>query len=573
MVRGIDAGAQSPLWMTERLRRSGLRAIHPVVDVTNYVMLELGQPLHAYDLEKLQGAIRPRFARPGERVLLLDERTVDLRDDTVVITDDSGPIGLAGIMGGLTTAVSDTTCNVFFEAAFWPQDVMAGRARSYGLHTDASLRFERGVDPGLPPRAVARAVELLVAIAGGKAGPPADHLHEEMLPDRHAVRLRRTRLESLLGTRIDAAAVTDILLGLQFYVRADDEGWTVTPPGFRFDIVIEEDLIEEVARIHGYDRIAEATAHIETPLVPVTETRVDLDRVASVLLARDYQEVITWSFVDADSNALLTGAASTLELSNPISSDLSVMRGTLWAGMLRTANSNLARQQERVRLFEIGKSYHGTLDEPVEIVRVAGAALGPVLPEQWGGKPQAIDFFDIKSDVEALVATTGVPECFDFEAADHPALQPGQAARILRDGDEAGVIGKLHPAVARRLDMKKDVFLFELDAAIVFAARVPAASPVSRFPAIRRDIAVVVDDAVSAAQLRTAVAGVAPELVRDVIVFDVYRGPGIEAGLKSVALGLILQETSRTLTDADADSVLDAAVHKLQQEFTAVLRD
>ena len=573
VIRGIDGRARSPLWMTERLRKSGIRAIHPVVDVTNYVMLELGQPLHAYDLRKLQGPIRPRLAVRGEKLVLLDERELTLESNTVVISDDSGAIGMAGIMGGLSTAVSDSTQDVFFEAAFWPQELMAGRARSYGLHTDASMRFERGVDPDLPPHAIERATELLLAIAGGEAGPAQDHVVPESMPKRPAVRLRRSRLSTLLGVDLDDDVVDGILRSLHLLVEATADGWIVTPPGFRFDIVIEEDLVEEVARIYGYDRIKETTAITPTPLRVVSESRVDSERIAGVLLARDYQEVITWSFVDAVSDRQITGHDSTLVLSNPISSEMSVMRGSLWTGMLQAAAGNLARQQERVRLFEIGRSYHGTVADPQEVLRVAGVALGSQFPEQWSISSQNVDFFDVKGDIEALLAVTGDTAAFSFQAVEHPALQQGQAATVLRNGQQVGVIGKLHPATAKQFNIKKDTFVFELNADAVFVARLPAAEAVSRYPAIRRDLAIVVREQVSAAQIQGAVAAVAPGLVQEVRIFDVYRGAGIEAGLKSVALSLILQETSRTLTDADADSVTAAAVTKLQNKFGAELRD
>ncbi len=573
VIRGIDLSAESPSWMTERLRRSGVRSISPVVDVTNYVMLELGQPLHAYDLDKLTGPIRPRFVKGGESLVLLDDRTVELDSDTVAITDDTGPIGLAGIMGGLSTAVTAGTGNVFLEAAFWPQDIMAGRARRYGLHTDASLRFERGVDPELPPRAIERATELLLAIAGGTAGPTVDHRHADRLPERTAVNLRRTRLARVLGVKLDDATVTGILRSLGLAVDVTDDGWQVTPPGFRFDIVIEEDLIEEVARIYGYDRIPEATAIAATPLETVSERQVETETLASALVARDYQEVITYSFVEEDIDRLLTGSTSVLVLSNPISSEMSVMRGSLWTGMLQAAAANVARQQDRVRLFEIGKSFHGSLEQPSEVLRIAGLVLGPVLPEQWGSGAKSADFFDLKADVEALLTLTGSAGDFTFEPIEHAALQPGQAASIVHDGAAVGVIGKLHPTVAKRLDLKKEVFLFELDIERAFAARVPVASAISKFPAIRRDIAIVVKNEISAAQICEAVVAAIPGRVREVRVFDVYRGPGIEAGLKSVALGLILQETSRTLTDEDADSAMNAAVQNLQQKFAAVLRD
>ncbi len=573
VIRNIEAGAASPIWMTERLRRSGLRAIHPVVDVTNYVMLELGQPLHAYDLSLLKGAIRPRFAKKGEKVTLLDEKELDLRPDTLLITDDSGPIGLAGIMGGLSTAVSEATTDVYFEAAFWPPSVIAGRARTYGLHTDASLRFERGVDPAGQARAVERATELLVEISGGDVGPLTDLVDDEHLPSIPSISLRKSRLKRVLGTEIADEKVVEILKNLGLDVDVNADGWTVIPPSFRFDLTIEDDIVEEVARIYGYDLIPETTATAELPLRPVTETRIDMELVAASLVARDFQEVITYSFIDAESNRRLTGEKSELVLSNPISTEMSVMRASLWPGMLAAAASNVARQQERVRVFEIGKSFHSRLKKPVEVVRVSGLATGSVMPEQWDGRAQDVDFFDIKSDIQALLRMVGNNTLIDFEATSHPALQTGQAANIVRDGQTIGVVGKLHPAIAQAYDLSKGVVLFELDAVLAFASSVPVSNPISKFPAIRRDIAVVVDEKVAAADLVKVAASSAPDLIQNVTIFDVYRGPGIEAGRKSIALGLILQETSRTLTDEDADSAMDAAVRNLKREFAAELRD
>jgi len=573
VIRDIDVGAKSPVWMTERLRRSGLRAIHPVVDVTNYVMLELGQPLHAYDLRLLQGPIRPRLAKSGEKVTLLDEREIVINTNTLVITDDSGPIGLAGIMGGLSTAVSENTTDVFFEAAFWPPEFMAGRARQYALHTDASLRFERGVDPAGQARAIERATALLLEIAGGKAGPLSDHVVAEHLPKNVPLLLRKSRLKKVLGTEIEGGRVSEILTNLGLATTDHAEGWSVAIPSYRFDIDVEDALVEEVARIFGYDEIPEVTAIAETPLAMATETRIDLDLVANTLVARDYQEVITYSFVGQEINTRITGTASKLVLSNPISSEMSVMRSSVWPGLLATASSNVARQQERVRIFEIGKTFHGTLKAPREVMRVAGLAYGDTAPEQWASRGQSVDFFDIKSDVVSLLEMAGPTSKFNFIAAEHPALQPGQMANILRDNDVIGVIGKLHPDIAKTFDLDKGVLVFELDTERAFATTVPVALDVSRFPMIRRDIAVVVDDKVVAADLVAAVESAAPDLIQNVRIFDVYRGPGIEAGLKSVALGLILQETSRTLTDDDADAAMSAAVRKLQQEFAAVLRD
>jgi phenylalanyl-tRNA synthetase beta chain len=573
VVRGIKLWAKSPLWMTEKLRRSGLRPIHPVVDITNFVMLELGQPLHAYDLRLIQGAIRPRLAKMGEQLTLLDERKVELLPTTMVITDDSGPIGMAGVMGGLSTMVTGDTRDVYFEGAFWPPEIMAGVARQYAMHTDASMRFERGVDPQGQARAVQRAVDLLIEVAGGQAGPLTDHTSVEHLPKQSSLKLRKSRLRQVLGTDLPAKKVVTILAGLGLHPEVDDSGWKVTIPSFRFDIDIEDALVEEVARIFGYDEIPEVTGIAETPLATAPESRLDVELIANTLVARDYQEAITYSFIDEKLNALLTGQVSELVLSNPISTEMSVMRSSILPGLLAAASANVSRQQDRVRLFEIGKTFHGSLEVPREVMRVAGLAVGNVVEEQWGSRAQGVDFFDIKSDVSALLGAVNTNVDFVFAATEHPALQSGQAAKILREEEVVGVIGKLHPTVAARFDIGKDVLVFELDVQKTFVSAVPLAKTVSRFPLIRRDIAVIVTDNVSATELSRAVAAAAPDLVRSVRIFDVYKGPGIEAGLKSVALGLILQETSRTLTDVDADAAMAAVSSKLQQDFAAVLRD
>jgi phenylalanyl-tRNA synthetase beta chain len=573
VVRDIDMSAESPMWMKERLRRSGLRSIHPVVDVTNYVMMEFGQPLHAYDLARLNGPIRPRLAEVGERLLLLDDSEIELRPDTLVITDDSGVIGMAGIMGGHSTMVTEETRDVFFEAAFFTPEVMAGKARQYGMHTDASMRFERGVDPMNQVRAIERATELLIAIAGGQAGPLVDHHDPAHLPEPSSLKLRTSRLARILGADIPADRVTQILTGLGLDAVADEDGWTVRIPSYRFDIDVEDALVEEVARIYGYDEIPEVTATGDTPLAYAPEEVVDLEAVANTLVARDYQEVISYSFVERKIDEQISGKENQLALSNPISSEMSVMRSSIFPGLLEAAASNVARQQGRVRFFEIGKTFHGTIDAPVEVVRVSGIVTGDRVDKQWGSSAQAVDFFDIKSDVEVLLNMSGVPEAFSFEATEHIALQPGQAASVLRNGEQVGIVGKVHPTIAKQFDLDKGALVFELDADKTFVARVPVAETISRFPSIRRDIAVLVDDKVTAGALIGAVENAAPAIVRNVRIFDVYKGPGIEAGLKSVALGLILQETSRTLTDEDADTVMSSILSKLQQDFGAELRD
>ena len=573
LIRNIDPNARSPFWLVERLRRAGLRGISPVVDITNYVMLEMGQPQHAYDAGHVQGSIRPRLAKKGEKVTLLDESVVEVNPDTLVIADDSGAIGLAGIMGGLSTAVSDKTTDVFFEAAFWPQEFMAGKARSYGMHTDASLRFERGVDPYGQARAVERATELLLEISGGDAGPLVHHVSEEHLPVPVAIHLRRGRVALLLGVALDDKVIVSILERLGLDVSEVNDGWNVKPPGFRFDIASEVDLIEEIVRMHGYDEVPEQTEIAQSPLQVVTETSVDLERVSDTLIARDYDEAITYSFIDAKSDSAFSGTDSKLVLSNPISSEMSVMRSSLLPGLVTAAASNVSRQRDRVRLFEIGKSFHGALDDPGEVVRLAAVACGSALPEQWGSGAQAIDFFDIKSDVEAILELAGNEGDFRYVVASHPALQPGQTADILRGDTVIGYVGKLHPGVAKALELKRDAFVFELDVATALASAVPIAKPVSKFPAIRRDVAVIVDEKISGEELLEAVKSSVPNLIQGVRIFDIYQGPGIEAGLKSVAIGLILQETSRTLTDDDADAAQAAAVQKLRDEFGAELRD
>ena len=573
VIRGIDPTAKSPVWMTERLRRAGLRAISPVVDVTNYVMLELGQPLHAYDLARLQGPIRPRLAKAGETVTLLDEKAVELNDDTMIITDDSGPIGIAGIMGGLSTSVTNTTSDVFFEAAFWPQEFMVGRARAYGMHTDASMRFERGVDPQGQARAIERATELLLEIAGGDAGPLVDEMSPQHLPTRADIALRKDRLTRLLGIEIDNAEIEQILTGLTMKLTAFEGGWNISPPSHRFDIEIEPDLIEEVARIHGYDSIPETTELSQAPLATVTESKVDIEMAASTLIARDYQEVITYSFIDTAANKLFTGSDSELVLSNPISSEMSVMRASLWPGMVAAAASNNARQQDRVRLFEISKSFHGALGEHTEVLRIGGLATGAVNPEQWGMSSESIDFFDIKSDVEALLALACGDDEVNLRVFDHPALQPGQSAEIVRNSSVIGVVGKLHPKIAKQYDLKRAAYVFELDAEKTLITSAPVAIAISKFPAIRRDVSVIVDDKISADELVSAVAMTSPALIQSVRIFDIYKGQGIEAGRKSVAIGLILQETSRTLTDDDADQAMAAVIKKLADQFAAELRD
>jgi phenylalanyl-tRNA synthetase beta chain len=571
VIRGISADAQTPLWMTEKLRRAGLRPIHPVVDVTNIVMLELGQPMHGFDLGTLREGIIVRLAEPGERIVLLDGREVELGSDTLVIADHGGPRAVAGIMGGEDSGVSERTRDVFFEVAFFAPLAIAGRARRLGLHTDASLRFERGVDPAQQRRAVERATALLIDIAGGEPGPVIERVAEAHLPERGAIALRRARLAMLLGHAVPDREIERILEGLGIRLAPTDEGWAAVPPSHRFDIAIEADLIEEVARVYGYDRLPESRGAGAAVLGEASESRVPGARVADMLAARGYQEVVTYSFVDPALQAKLFPDAPTLPLSNPISSELSDMRVSLWPGLVHILKRNLSRRQGRVRIFEQGLRFILEDNELKQLNTISGLLAGSRMPEQWGAPSSGVDFHDAKGDVEALLGLAAAE--FNFAAAAHPALHPGQAAQILRDGRQAGWIGALHPRLVRALDLERAPLLWELDEAISFAAELPSFSEISRFPAIRRDIAVVVDEAIPVQALRDAILSAGGALLTESKVFDVYSGDRIDLGRKSVAFGLILQESSRTLTDEEADRVVAAVVARLASEFGARMRD
>ena len=573
VVRNIRSDARTPLWMQERLRRSGLRAIHPVVDVTNYVMLELGQPLHAFDLRNLSGGIVVRFAGTKETLELLDGRIVELDSDVLVIADHKGPKALAGIMGGADSGVADDTKDIFFEGAFFAPLAVAGKARRFGMHTDASTRFERGVDPALQIKAIERATALLLEIAGGEPGPVTQAIERVHLPRPSAIGLRRSRIGALLGVLIEDHEVEDILEQLGMSVRREPEGWRVTPPSFRFDVSLEADLIEEVGRIYGYDAIPETPGRAEVIMSPATETRVSAERARDVLVDRGYQEAITYSFIDPRLQEMFAPRQEYLSLENPISSEMSAMRLSLWPGLVQAVKANQSRQHARIRLFEIGMKFSLEGDELEEKNTVAGAVSGELLPEQWGAEARPADLFDIKGDIEALLHLTGRFKQFEVGAGEHPALHPGQTASIQLGGKTVGWLGALHPELEKKLDLMRGVLLFELEIESAFAANVPAYEPISKFPAVRRDIAVVVDEEVSIDSLERAVKNSAGGLLRELRIFDIYRGSGIDSGRKSVALGLILQETSRTLTDQDADTVTAKVVSNLERKLNATIRD
>ena len=571
LIKGVDVTAETPLWMVERLRRSGIRAIDPVVDVTNYVMLELGQPLHAFDRANLHGSVIVRLAREGERLVLLDGQEITLEGETLVIADERGPLAIAGVMGGEHSGVSAETRDIFLESAFFSPLAVAGQGRRYGLHTDASHRFERGVDPSLAREAAERATALLIEITGGEPGPLVEVASEADLPGARQAILRAARLEQALGKSLPGDEVAEILERLGLGVTTTGEGWTVQVPSWRFDIAIEEDLIEEVARIHGYNRLPVRRPQLRLALRPADEAHTPLGRLRRQMVARGYQEAVTYSFVAPELQQALHPEAVSPALANPISSDLSVMRASLFPGLVRALTHNLNRQQNRVRLFETGLVFRGELDHLHQVPMLGALVCGPREPEGWSGDKAAVDFFDLKGDLESLLAL-GEPEAWRFEPGEHPALHPGQCARILHRGEEAGWIGTLHPAVRAKLGLKVDALLFEVRLDALTQGRVPAFTPLSRHPEVRRDLAFLVDADLPVQSLLDTIRGQAGEWLVDSHLFDVYQGKGVPEGRKSVALGLTWQHPSRTLNDEEINQLVDAIVAESHQHLGAELR-
>lgn len=574
MVKGINQTTATPLWMRERLRRSGLRSLGPVVDVTNYVLLELGQPLHAFDAAKVEGGIRVRLGISGERLMLLNDQEITLDDQVLVIADQQRPLALAGVMGGKDSAVSDTTTDIFLECAFFSPTAIMGRARRFGLNTDSSHRFERGVDPQLQRRAIERATELLLSVAGGEAGPIVEVTAETHLPIREPILLRRHRIGSLLGVSLADDQTDRLLRRLGMELEPHAEGWLVTPPSFRFDVAIEADLVEEIGRVYGYDHIPRRNPLARVELQRESEAELDVERVKDVLVDRGYQEAITYSFVDAAKQASIEPELQSLPLRNPISADLAVMRTGLWCGLLDAALRNSYRQQARIRLFEAGLRFVKRDGEIVQEKSLAGLAMGSVHEEQWGEPTRPVDFFDVKADLEAILRLSGHERDVVFAAGKHPALHPGQTAEILiGERDHLGWLGMLHPRLEREMGFETGVFLFELDQNLLLRREIPRFNSLSRFPQVRRDIAIIVDESVTASSLVACVQRQCPALIRQVVIFDVYQGKGIESGKKSVALGMVLQDDAETLTDTRVDDLVADLLVQMGQEFNAQLRN
>ncbi len=571
IIKGIDPRVPSPLWMQEALRRSGIRSISATVDATNYVLMELGQPMHAFDLDRLQGGISVRRGRAGETLTLLDEKEIELDDSLLTICDEQGPVALAGIMGGLDSGVTDATRNVLLESAWFRPATIMGKARDLGLHTDSSHRFERGVDPQGQREAMERITQLLLEICGGEAGPVMSAVAEDYLPQPQPVRLRLQRLNRVLGSTLEAAEVERILTGLGMTLRPVEGGWEALAPSSRVDIDIVEDLIEEVARVHGYDALPAAMPSGALSLPRLSEAEVTTGQLREALVAAGYQEAICYAFVEHKLLKSLALDAQALPLANPISSDMDVMRTALVPGLLKALERNLRFQQERVRLFEMGKVFHqGEVLEEVE--RIAGVVCGTALPEQWGAKSRALDFYDMKGDVERLLATRGLQSDVHFEPCELPFLHPGQAATVFLGDVAIGWLGALHPQTQQSLGIKPRSFAFELDLDELKKREVPCAKKISSFPSVRRDLALLVPEATTCAAVEQQIRAAGGDLLRKLTVFDQFSGQAVEKGYKSLAIGLILQDVSCTLTDEVVDSIIDRVIQGLESQLDVQLR-
>ncbi len=594
IIKNINTTAETPLWMQEKLRRCGSRSISPLVDITNYVMIELGQPMHAFDLNKIQGGITVRMAAAGEKLTLLDGQEISLNADNLVISDDNQALALAGIMGGESSAVSDGTRDILLESAFFAPDKIIGKARSHGLHTDSSHRFERGVSPQLQVQAIERATQLILDIAGGEVGAIAEQCSAEYIPEASSILLKKEKITRVLGIVIDDKTVKDVLKRLEMNVLDCEDGWLVTAPAFRFDIEHDVDLVEEIGRIYGYDNLPMTLPHGSVEMAACSEDHINESKVKDLLVNLGYQEAITYSFVEPEIQKLITPDNPGIRLSNPISEDLSEMRTSLWPGLIGALVYNQNRQQNRIRLFEMGSRFVPgggsvqtktvqtktvqTKTELLQEVMIAGIINGSAFPEQWGEKIRAIDFFDLKADVEALLSLGGDLLSYRFAAEKHAALHPGQSARIYKDNQAVGWMGTLHPSVAKTMDVKSTCILFELDFGAISAAKVPNFKILSKFPAIRRDIAIIVGEDVESSAIINCIRQTTQKTLSQksnvaVELFDVYIGEGVGAGKKSLAVSLTLQEQSRTLKDDEIETLIHAVLSDLEQQYGAKLRD
>ncbi|OEE19029.1 phenylalanine--tRNA ligase subunit beta [Aliivibrio fischeri] len=576
VIKNVNAKAETPIWMQEKLRRCGIRSIDAIVDITNYVMLEQGQPMHAFDLAKIDGGIVVRMAEQDEKLTLLDGNEAKLNDNTLVIADQNKALAIAGIFGGQESGVTSETTDIMLECAFFAPDHIRGRARAYGLHTDSSLRFERGVDSTLQAAAMERATQLLVELCGGEVAPVVAVESEADLPKANTVELRRSKLDGLLGHHIPSTDVVEILTRLGCAVESTDTGWTASSPSWRFDIAIEQDLIEEVGRIYGYNNIPNQAPVAALNMNDHKEANQPLKRVRDLLVDRGYHEAITYSFVEPEQQKLIVPEIEPLILPFPISAEMSAMRLSLWTGLINTVVHNQKRQQPRVRLFESGLRFipeesaeNGMRQE----MMLAGIIAGTRGEEHWDIATNTVDFFDLKGDLEAVLELTANELAYEFKAAKHPALHPGQTAAIVVDGKEVGFIGTVHPELERKFGLNGRTIMFEIEWDAINTRVIPEAASVSKFPANRRDIAIVADEAIASGDIVAECLASGGELLTSAKLFDVYRGQGVEEGKKSLAIALTLQSVERTLEEADITSAVDAIVAAIGEKFSATLRD
>jgi len=560
LVKNVNAAALTPLWMQRRLERSGLRCINAVVDITNYVMMELGQPMHAFDAALLAGGISVRRAHKDESLTLLNDQAVVLDGEVLVVADEARVLALAGIMGGKGSGVETSTHDVFLEAAFFHPDAIAGRARRFGLATDSSFRFERGVDFASTRMALERATQLLTQICGGDVGEITEV--KGGLPVRAAINLRTSRVKRVLGISLECGQIADLLTRLQFEFTMSGDSFSVVPPGFRFDLSIESDLIEEVARLHGYDNIPALAPKAALTMLPCSESARPLARIGQIMVARDYQEIVSYAFVEEQIERDLCGNTDPVALQNPIASNMSVMRSSLIGGLVGALRFNLNRKQSRVRLFETGACFAKSDNRYVQTQRLSGIAYGGITQEQWGVKAVSVDFYDVKADLEALFS----PHPVRFVANPHPALHPGRSAQIFSGDTAVGWIGELHPHWQQQYGMALPAVWFEVELDALMRSAVPRMSEISKFLPVRRDLAVVVDESVNVQSLTEAMLAANADYVQEVVLFDVYRGPGVESGKKSLAFRVTLQDTQKTLTDAEIEPGIALLVDVLNKQ-------
>ena len=574
IIRSVNLNSKSPLWMQEKLRRSGLRSIDPVVDVTNFVLMELGQPMHAFDYSKLEGHINVRMAKETEKLVLLDGKEISLSSEVMLIADSKKPVAMAGIMGGLATSVTDSTKDVFLECAFFEPVTIAGKARRYGMQTDASHRYERGVDYNLQRKAMERATSLLLEIVGGDPGPITEAVGN--LPEPVKIELRIELVSQVLGIEITKKEIIDILSRLGFSItNKNDESISVGVPSFRFDVTLEADLIEEIVRIYGYNKVPSTFQFGAQALVSKPEALVPLQRIRHQLVSLGYQEIVTYSFIDPELSEFVCGnQIQTVSLENPISEEMSVMRASILPGLLNTAQYNANRQQDRIRLFETGLVFTGNTGDYEQINRIGGLVSGSRYPQNWNNTDDVNDFYDVKGDVECILRLGGDNRHFRFQPAEFGCFHPGQCARIeSKEGALLGHLGALHPAIARKLELDTEIFMFELDLDAVQIGKLPIASVLSRYPEVGRDLAIVINDSVPAEKILTIVRDNAGEFLTSLRIFDVYQGDAVEKGKKSIALGLTWQHPSRTLSDDEIGVIISSCVNVLQEQFNAKLRN